>query len=1755
MAQAEIIQQIYDLITKGSEAGLVRLAEKATKASTAIEKSVGSTKRAGRELEGLKKLASAGALGLGLLVSGLTYSVKAAVDFQSAFAGVRKVLPDESDFKGIELGLRAMSREIPTSASELAALAESAGQLGIRGKENILGFTRTMADLANATNIVGQEGATSFARFVGLLPEAQQRYQNLGSSIVALGNSSKTTESEILTLGQRLVGAGVAAGLTGPQVLGLSAAMSSAGIEAEAGGTAMSTFLNSLKKASIEGGAELQKFATVAGVSAESFQKTFKEDAAGALQLFIDGLVRLEKNGGSASAALESVGVSGARGQAVFQLLAGAMSSTGEAGRLVAESMERSTKAFEENNALTEEATKRYGTAASQVKLLWNSVQDLAITVGSALLPAFTELVKVARFLVENLTVIGPAIAAAFAVANITTFITAINNARTAYKGFQDAVALQQALQAMSAFSARAVEAKGAMSSLGVATGAFGSATAGAASGVAGLGTKLGALAAFLTTKVTWAGFLGVITSGFAAAKIQILAAGGALKAFALSNPITAVAMAVGVLVTALSELDSVQNLVGASQKDFDKFVKETNADLEAQDRRMTAYSESLKAAGLSFPQLRGELEKFVRAGEDLADFQTRLNVLQRASEGGSELATRALAAYRHELQDAGAGARAAAAAAQKLADEVEHLKNITANTRLDMLKNLGLAIDPAQKKELEAQAKGFVQAYVDAMKTAGNDTKLKNELLAKFLPQGKDLSRSLGISGVGEEWRKVISGEIVPGAQIAEAAIKKDEAAVARLGNAAQEAAQKLKSFQQGLGLLSAADINETVGLASQTLATLAARGISTGPIVDKLNAVLRDAGDQAAAAGVSIDAKLVPAVERGTIAFYNAAAAAGEYGPSIELASKGAQEQLEAMKKSWADWESGALDAAAAAGQYGPSVDLMSDASKAAQSSLESLRAELGIGEAALNNYTANASALTTALADINEIKDPAERLKAFQALGPKMEALAESARRLGKTVPVEVAKAMNTEHVLAFGQAVQDTLLGVAQGALSLKQGLAQIGKGLLSDLLSGLKGGKSLFTGALSKLFGGEGEAGLFGKLGESLKGALSKGLGGFLASSGSLGLRLGVGLGGAAGVGIEKGLGSLAGKVAGGLGTALSAAAPIIGPIAGQLIGKVFGGLFGGTPTWKKVQGDVRKHLGVSISQGTAEAIADVKSKLHVGRDVAELLSLDKIAQEADLSSANVGKFAGEFLKLGQLARSGGKGAKEALEALGPSFATLTDKMRAAGLEGTEAFGAMVAGAKAFIGQSAEVTAFFEQGISSAAEGAKELIDLLGDVSAGFEGMGSDGQNAAIITKDVFNAMLALPGGALKALDALGGSVDSLAEKYKKLGLALPPEVADLISLKDRYKNVEPMLRQIDALTKITKGLGETGFISAQGFKALQDQTNGIAASMQNLGLSQEETLKALAPQLQQLVNEANRNHQEVDATTQGLIEQAASLGLVKLAGTDAYAAMRESNNYLLGGIAAIFGKEGAFQSYLAQTGTAAQTTFTGMQASFAGAAAGMTQTWQQTTGSVVDQSNTAATLVEVGWTKLADQVAAKQTDAAAQLSQGLSQTTTTLLASADAQTTGVLQKIAGWSDYVRAKLERLAESRADLGGGELGNLAKLPGMAEGGWTGLGGPIMSHPREFMLDEDTARRSGGRRALEAWQTGDPSLLMAALSGSRKRDQTPARSSSSSAAAPSAGAEHTVVNNFILDGKIVDQRIQKFHRDGRLELDKGV
>lgn len=93
----------------------------------------------------LTTLGSRMTLGLSLPIAGAaTAAAKAAINYESAFAGVRKTVnATEAEFAALSDTILRMSTQVPVAATELATIMQNAGQLGV-DKENLEKFTRTI---------------------------------------------------------------------------------------------------------------------------------------------------------------------------------------------------------------------------------------------------------------------------------------------------------------------------------------------------------------------------------------------------------------------------------------------------------------------------------------------------------------------------------------------------------------------------------------------------------------------------------------------------------------------------------------------------------------------------------------------------------------------------------------------------------------------------------------------------------------------------------------------------------------------------------------------------------------------------------------------------------------------------------------------------------------------------------------------------------------------------------------------------------------------------------------------------------------------------------------------------------------------------------------------------------------------------------------------------------------------------------------------------------------------------------------------------------------------------------------------------------------------------------------------------------------------------------------------------------------------------------------------------------------------------
>jgi TP901 family phage tail tape measure protein len=321
------------------------------------------------------------------ITDALKACVSASIEFESALTGVYKTVDGtDEQLQAIADAIKEMALGIPASTTEIAAVAEAAGQLGI-ATENIMDFTEVMINLGNSTNLSAEEAASALAKFANITEMSADNYDRLGSVIVDLGNNTATTEQDIVNMATRLASTGELVGLTETQIMALSATLSSLGVEAEAGGSALAKLLKQFEVMVATGSGKLGDFAKIANMSADEFATAWEKGPVDALSAFVKGLGNLDKSGGSAVATLEELGLTEVR-------LSNAVLAMASSGDLLTKNLEIANAAWEENSALATEAGKRYETLESKLQLCGNAASNLKIAIGDVLAPAIENIAE-----------------------------------------------------------------------------------------------------------------------------------------------------------------------------------------------------------------------------------------------------------------------------------------------------------------------------------------------------------------------------------------------------------------------------------------------------------------------------------------------------------------------------------------------------------------------------------------------------------------------------------------------------------------------------------------------------------------------------------------------------------------------------------------------------------------------------------------------------------------------------------------------------------------------------------------------------------------------------------------------------------------------------------------------------------------------------------------------------------------------------------------------------------------------------------------------------------------------------------------------------------------------------------------------------------------------------------------------------------------------------------------------------------------
>ena len=171
------------------------------------------------------------------------------------------------------------------SLYEISAIA---GQLGIKGKENLLEFTQSVQRIAKTSKLTAEQAGEGFAKLANSLQEPIKNIEKLTSTFTILASSTTASEDKLLDFTQRLAGAGKTLGLTTAQIAGIGATLNDVGLTAEVAGTAMSQVFQKILT-------DTDKLVNTLHLDAKSFKDAIQNEPVKAVEMLLQALGKLDK--------------------------------------------------------------------------------------------------------------------------------------------------------------------------------------------------------------------------------------------------------------------------------------------------------------------------------------------------------------------------------------------------------------------------------------------------------------------------------------------------------------------------------------------------------------------------------------------------------------------------------------------------------------------------------------------------------------------------------------------------------------------------------------------------------------------------------------------------------------------------------------------------------------------------------------------------------------------------------------------------------------------------------------------------------------------------------------------------------------------------------------------------------------------------------------------------------------------------------------------------------------------------------------------------------------------------------------------------------------------------------------------------------------------------------------------------------------------------------------------------------------------
>ena len=384
----------------------------------------------------------------GAIAAPLIEATHEAIQFESVMADVKKVVDFDTpeQFKAMSGDILKLSTELPMAAEGIAQIVAAGGQSGI-AREDLLAFAESATKMGIAFDITADQAGDMMAKWRTAFKMNQEEVVALADKVNYLGNTTAASAPLISDVVTRIGPLGEVGGVASGEIAALGASIVGTGTSSEIAATGIKNLILGMSAGAGATKSQAAAFASL-GMSAEDVASRMQVDAKGAIIDVMKAIQALDADKQAATLqdlfGKESIG-------AIAPLL----------GNLenLQENFDKVADATKYAGSMEQEYAARSQTTENQIQLAKNTLDAVAVTIGSALLPVVGQvfasiapvLTSIAEWASKNeeLVVIIAGVAAGISalIVTIAGMTLIVQGAALAYTSFQLAAEFVKGLQ------------------------------------------------------------------------------------------------------------------------------------------------------------------------------------------------------------------------------------------------------------------------------------------------------------------------------------------------------------------------------------------------------------------------------------------------------------------------------------------------------------------------------------------------------------------------------------------------------------------------------------------------------------------------------------------------------------------------------------------------------------------------------------------------------------------------------------------------------------------------------------------------------------------------------------------------------------------------------------------------------------------------------------------------------------------------------------------------------------------------------------------------------------------------------------------------------------------------------------------------------------------------------------------------------------------------------------------------------------